>query len=77
MGQIQEFCVNARPKCKTHVFLLNIHLSMRKVADTYDICSASPTHKMSWKHLDPRFNMFQARVFAKVVVLAAQEIVNT
>ena len=35
VGQIQAFCVNARPKCKTHVFLLNIHLPSQKSTTTY------------------------------------------
>ena len=35
VGQIQEFCVNARPKCKTHVFLLNRHSSVQKATTTY------------------------------------------
>ena len=35
MGRIQEFCVNARPNCKTHVFLLKIQLSLQKGTDTH------------------------------------------
>ena len=35
MGQIEEFCVNAPPNCKTHVFLLKIQLSLQKGTDTH------------------------------------------
>ena len=47
MGQIQEFCVNARPKCKTHDFWLNIHLSLEKFTTTY--VQLHQPKKVTWR----------------------------
>ena len=59
-GQIQEFCVNAnaRPKSKTHVFLLNIHLSLQKSTTTY--VQLHQPKKVTWRGQGARVkNKFQ------------------
>ena len=57
MRQIQEFCVNVRPHCKTRVFVLKIHLSLQKSTKIY--VQLHQRTKMSWKRSDLPFKMFQ------------------
>ena len=77
MWQIQEFCVNARPKCKTHVFCWKYICPCERV-QTHMTYVQLRQH-IKWAGNVRIHDLICSRrgLFAKVVVRAAQEIVNT
>ena len=72
MRQLQEFCANARPICKTRVFLLKIYLSLQKVTNTYVQLHGQKNWAGNVRIGDLRCS--RRGLFAKVVILATQKI---